>query len=71
MWLWKLTWFNNRLFQADADVKLDLLKQLADIISMCGNGSGVVESVDPLYKTLIVSNESCRILFKHFITGAE
>lgn len=55
-------WVNNRLFQADADVKLDLLKQLADIVSMCGNGSGVVGSVDPLYKTLIVSRGSGMVL---------
>ncbi|XP_076805190.1 apoptosis inhibitor 5-like [Clavelina lepadiformis] len=35
------------------DVKLDLLKQLAEMSAFCGTGSEVVESVEPLFNGLL------------------
>ena len=37
-------------------MKLDLLKQLADMVTMCGSGDGVKDSVEPLFEALIVSH---------------
>ena len=44
-------------------MKLDLLKQLADMVSMCGNGAAVKESVEPLFDSLIVSLFSFRMSY--------